>query len=30
MNFEGFSPKGEELFLFFGVYEGVSGDVMLR
>lgn len=30
MNFEGFSPKGEELFLFFGVYEGVSGVVMLR
>lgn len=30
MNFEGFSPKGEELFLIWGVYEGVSGVVMLR
>lgn len=30
MKFEGFSPKGEELFLFLGVYEGVSGLVMLR
>lgn len=30
MKFEGFSPKGEELFLFFGVYEGASGVVMLR
>lgn len=30
MNFEGFSPKGEELFCFLGVYEGVSGVVMLR
>lgn len=29
MNFEGFSPKGEELFVFW-VYEGVSGVVMLR
>lgn len=25
MNFEGFSPKGEELFLFLGVYVGASG-----
>lgn len=30
MNFEGFSPKGEELFFFLGGYEGVSGVVMLR
>lgn len=30
MNFEGFSPKGEELFLFLGGYEGASGVVMLR
>lgn len=30
MNFEGSSPFGEELFLFWGVYEGVSGVVMLR
>lgn len=30
MKFEGFSPKGEELFWFLGVYEGVSGVVMLR
>lgn len=30
MNFEGFSPIGEELFLFLGVYEGALGVVMLR
>lgn len=30
MKFEGFSPKGEELFFFLEVYEGVSGVVMLR
>ena len=30
MNFEGFSPIGEELFFFFVVYEGVSVVVMLR
>lgn len=30
MNFEGFSPKGEELFLFLGVYAGASGVVILR
>lgn len=30
MNFEGFSPKGEELFFDFWGIEGVSVVVMLR